>query len=165
MRGAQTHRPSGGHYHQRSYGSGGYFGYSGSNFGESRNYARSMMSRFSNTFDKRRRQDVNVPSRPSTPTQRYGEAGGTSQRPLTVELTEFYPRDNAKEHHTDMYELVSDAHTPTPVLRRGQNFFFAIRFDRSFEQQRDLVRVNFAFGEIYLILNNSNKYGIIFYFF
>lgn len=146
---SQSHRPSMGHYHQRSHGSGygGYSSYGGSNYGESRNYARSMMSRFTSTFDRRRRQDVHVPSRPSTPTQRYGEPGGsTGGRPLTVELMEFYPRDNAKEHHTDMYELVSDAQTPTPVLRRGQNFFFAIRFDRSFEQQRDFVRVNFNFG-------------------
>lgn len=138
---------------QRSYSSG----YGPALHGESRNYARSMMSRFSSTFDRKRRQDVTDPSRPSTPTQRYGDASGPSARPLVVELTEFYPRDNAKEHHTDMYELVTDALTPTPVLRRGQNFFFAIRFDRSFEQQRDFVRVCFSFGKFsieFLVLTN-----------
>lgn len=61
-------------------------------------------------------------------------------------MVEFYPRENAKEHHTDMFELVSDSPGSTPVLRRGQNFFFAIRFDRAFEQARDFVRVNFVFG-------------------
>ncbi|XP_034826300.1 hemocyte protein-glutamine gamma-glutamyltransferase-like [Maniola hyperantus] len=69
-----------------------------------------------------------------------------SQQPLKVELTEFYARDNGKDHHTDQYELVNDATLPNPVLRRGQNFFFAMRFDRICDKQQDIIRIVFSLG-------------------
>lgn len=71
-----------------------------------------------------------------------------SQLPLKVELTEFYSRDNGKEHHTDQYELVNDTVLPNPVLRRGQKFFFAVRFDRIYDKQQDLIRIVFSLGEL-----------------
>ncbi|KAG6439855.1 hypothetical protein O3G_MSEX001145, partial [Manduca sexta] len=65
---------------------------------------------------------------------------------MKVELTEFYSRDNSKDHHTEQYDLVNDNILPNPVLRRGQNFFFAVRFDRTYDKQQDMIRIVFCFG-------------------
>lgn len=67
--------------------------------------------------------------------------------PLSVELTELYARDNAKEHHTERFELVLD-NPPTAIFRRGCPFYFAIRFDRPFENNKDLLRLVFDFGKL-----------------
>ena len=67
-------------------------------------------------------------------------------RPLRVELSGFYARDNARDHHTEQFELVHDS-TPTPVLRRGLPFFLAVRFDRQFDSINDVIRLQFGFGE------------------
>lgn len=66
--------------------------------------------------------------------------------PLKVEQTEFYALDNAKEHHTDQFEIVQDL-PPTPVLRRGQTFYFAVRFDREINPVEDVIRLVFNFGK------------------
>jgi transglutaminase 1 len=66
--------------------------------------------------------------------------------PLSVDLSGFYPRDNATEHHTDQFELVQDP-TATPVFRRGLLFFFAVRFDRQYDPAADVIRLQFGFGE------------------
>jgi hypothetical protein len=66
--------------------------------------------------------------------------------PLRVDLSGFYARDNAKEHHTDQFELVQDP-TATPVFRRGLPFFFAVRFDRQYDPIGDVIRLQFGFGE------------------
>jgi transglutaminase 1 len=67
-------------------------------------------------------------------------------RPLKVELSGFYASDNARDHHTEQFELVHDS-TPTPVFRRGLPFFFAVRFDRQFDPVNDVIRLQFGFGE------------------
>jgi hypothetical protein len=67
-------------------------------------------------------------------------------RPLSVELSGFYPKDNARDHHTGQFELVHDS-TPTPVFRRGLPFFFAVRFARQFDSINDVIRLQFGFGE------------------
>ncbi|EFA03506.1 hemocyte protein-glutamine gamma-glutamyltransferase [Tribolium castaneum] len=66
--------------------------------------------------------------------------------PIEVQSTEFYPKDNARENHTAEYDLVNNPDFPTPILRRGCNFFFAIRFNRDFDEINDVVRVRFGFG-------------------
>ncbi|XP_076269467.1 hemocyte protein-glutamine gamma-glutamyltransferase-like [Rhynchophorus ferrugineus] len=79
--------------------------------------------------------------------------------------TEFYCKENAVEHHTDMYDLL-DGEVPFPVLRRGATFFFAIRFNREYIPTRDVVRVRFAIGpkpniikgtRVILPINPKNK--------
>jgi hypothetical protein len=65
---------------------------------------------------------------------------------LKVDLTGFYARDNAKDHHTDQFELVQDP-MATPIFRRGLPFFFAVRFDRQFDPVEDVIRLQFGFGE------------------
>lgn len=72
--------------------------------------------------------------------------------PLNVLMTEFYPKDNSTENHTEEYDLVNNKDIATPVLRRGENFFFAIRFDRPFEEDGDAVRVRFSIGKCQVFL-------------
>nr|XP_023022029.1 hemocyte protein-glutamine gamma-glutamyltransferase-like isoform X1 [Leptinotarsa decemlineata]XP_023022031.1 hemocyte protein-glutamine gamma-glutamyltransferase-like isoform X1 [Leptinotarsa decemlineata] len=66
--------------------------------------------------------------------------------PLTITGTELYIRDNAKQHHTDEYDLVK-AETPTCILRRGAEFFLALRFNRDYDIEKDIIRISFGFGE------------------
>ncbi|XP_017782167.1 PREDICTED: hemocyte protein-glutamine gamma-glutamyltransferase-like [Nicrophorus vespilloides] len=67
--------------------------------------------------------------------------------PLEVEMTEFYPRDNARESRTEEYELVNNPDVATPVFRRGCNVVFAVRFTRDYDEEQDVVRISFGFGE------------------
>ncbi|VVC92194.1 hemocyte protein-glutamine gamma-glutamyltransferase-like [Leptidea sinapis] len=69
-----------------------------------------------------------------------------SQDPLKVELTEFYSKENSKDHHTEQYDLVHDKIFPSPVLRRGQKFLFAVRFDRIADKQLDIIYIVFCNG-------------------
>ncbi|CAH2104455.1 unnamed protein product [Euphydryas editha] len=99
-------------------------------------YAHNLICKLADQNERRRRQDTLE----LIPQSYY------SQQPLKVELTEFYSRDNGKDHHTDQYELVNDTILPNPVLRRGQNFFFAVRFDRTYDKQQDVIRIVFCLG-------------------
>ncbi|KAL1500916.1 hypothetical protein ABEB36_006335 [Hypothenemus hampei] len=65
--------------------------------------------------------------------------------PIEPVATEFYCLDNAKEHHTDMYDLL-ESEAACPVLRRGFDFYFAIRFNREYVPNQDVVRVRFTIG-------------------
>lgn len=65
--------------------------------------------------------------------------------PIVPTGTEFYCQENAKESHTDMYDLIS-SEASFPILRRGCTFYFAIRFERDYVPTQDVVRVRFAIG-------------------
>lgn len=66
---------------------------------------------------------------------------------LEVDTVHFYEVDNAKQHHTDKYEVVHNT-PPTPVLRRGQPFFLALRFkNRDYQEFNDVVKLVFSYGE------------------
>lgn len=66
--------------------------------------------------------------------------------PLVVQATDLYPKPNAEAHHTDMYDLVN-MDPPTPVLRRGNDFYLAVSFDREFDPTLDVIRICFEFGK------------------
>ncbi|RZC42409.1 hemocyte protein-glutamine gamma-glutamyltransferase [Asbolus verrucosus] len=67
---------------------------------------------------------------------------------LSVELVYFYPRENAKPHKTDKFELIYDKEKPIPILRRGLKFTIAIRFvGRTFDEKKDFLRLIFNFGQ------------------
>ncbi|CAG4998454.1 unnamed protein product [Parnassius apollo] len=99
-------------------------------------YSHNLICKLADQNERRRRHDTME----MIPQNYY------SQQPLKVELTEFYSRDNSKDHHTEQYELVNDSILPNPVLRRGQNFFFAVRFDRTYDKQQDVTRIVFCYG-------------------
>ncbi|KZC05406.1 PREDICTED: hemocyte protein-glutamine gamma-glutamyltransferase-like [Dufourea novaeangliae] len=69
----------------------------------------------------------------------------SSEEPLVVEAVYLYEKENAKAHRTFNYELVH-LDPPTPVLRRGQAFNVAVRFNREYVDETDIVRLLFSFG-------------------
>lgn len=68
---------------------------------------------------------------------------------LQVDIADFYPIDNAQEHKTDRYEIIRDS-PPSPVFRRGQLFYMAVRFDHPFDHNQDIIRLVFDFGKLIL---------------
>ncbi|XP_045490799.1 hemocyte protein-glutamine gamma-glutamyltransferase-like [Colias croceus] len=99
-------------------------------------YTHNLICKLADQNERRRRQDAME----MIPQSFY------DQQPLKVELTEFYSRDNAKEHHTERYDLVNDNIFPNPILRRGQKFLFAVRFDRLSDKQQDIIHVVLCCG-------------------
>lgn len=69
----------------------------------------------------------------------------SSEEPLVVEAVHLYEKENATSHRTINYELVH-LDPPTPVLRRGQPFNVALRFNREYVDETDIVRLLFSFG-------------------
>ncbi|XP_016912999.1 hemocyte protein-glutamine gamma-glutamyltransferase [Apis cerana] len=67
------------------------------------------------------------------------------EEPLVVEMVYLYEKENAKLHHTINYELVH-LDPPAAVLRRGQSFHIALRFNREYVDEIDIVRLLFSFG-------------------
>ncbi|XP_012281740.1 hemocyte protein-glutamine gamma-glutamyltransferase [Orussus abietinus] len=65
--------------------------------------------------------------------------------PLVVEQVYMYEEKNASAHRTSNFEVVHED-SPTPVLRRGQAFNLALRFDRDYVDESDIVRLLFSFG-------------------
>lgn len=66
---------------------------------------------------------------------------------LKVELVHLYPLENAKQHHTDKFEVVHNK-PATPVVRRGQAFFAALRFkERVYNDFTDVVSLVFNYSK------------------
>ncbi|XP_015604650.1 hemocyte protein-glutamine gamma-glutamyltransferase [Cephus cinctus] len=65
--------------------------------------------------------------------------------PLIVESVHMYEKENATPHHTCTFEMVH-LDPPIPVLRRGQAFAMALRFNREYVDETDIVRLRFSFG-------------------
>ncbi|GBO14468.1 Hemocyte protein-glutamine gamma-glutamyltransferase, partial [Araneus ventricosus] len=66
-------------------------------------------------------------------------------QPILVQGVELYPRENAKLHNTHLYELL-DGKDSSLVIRRGQTFYMAVRFKKTFNPVLDSVRLHFEFG-------------------
>ena len=65
---------------------------------------------------------------------------------VEVDHLELYAKENAANHRTGQYELVSDK--STPVLRRADNFYLAVvTKDKEIDLNHDVVRVVFEFGK------------------
>ncbi|XP_060814180.1 hemocyte protein-glutamine gamma-glutamyltransferase-like [Bombus pascuorum] len=69
----------------------------------------------------------------------------SSEEALVVDMVYLYEKENAKAHHTISYEMVH-LEPATPVLRRGQSFHVALRFNREYVAETDIVRLLFSFG-------------------
>ncbi|XP_063385685.1 hemocyte protein-glutamine gamma-glutamyltransferase-like [Cydia fagiglandana] len=65
---------------------------------------------------------------------------------LIVNEVDFYPRENAKLHHTDRYELVNAEDSKVVIVRRGQLFKGKIQFTRPYDENLDLVQLVFTLG-------------------
>lgn len=69
-------------------------------------------------------------------------------QPIGVDACEFYCKDNAKSHHTENYDLL-EGKDPSPIFRRGEPFYFAIRFNRPFNMDTDSVKLELTFGKVF----------------
>lgn len=67
--------------------------------------------------------------------------------PLQVDIVYFYPRDNAKTHHTIKYEVVNEESQKCTIVRRGQPFSGVIRFNRDFDENEDMIQLLFIIGD------------------
>ncbi|XP_035218185.1 hemocyte protein-glutamine gamma-glutamyltransferase-like [Stegodyphus dumicola] len=101
---------------------------------ENLDYLNDVLERFRRDA-LRRRREFNI----------VDEVDRSLPQPIEVDTVEFYCNDNAKSHHTDNYDLL-EGKEPSPVLRRGDSFFMAIRFNRPFNIQTDKIRLDFTFG-------------------
>ncbi|XP_003692323.1 hemocyte protein-glutamine gamma-glutamyltransferase-like [Apis florea] len=82
------------------------------------------------------------------------------EEPLVVEMVYLYEKENAKLHHTINYELVH-LDPPASVLRRGQSFHIALRFNREYIDEIDIVRLLFSFGPNPNVLRGTRGVNVI----
>lgn len=64
---------------------------------------------------------------------------------LDVISTHLYHMENAVEHHTDRFESLQDG--STAIFRRGQPFYFGIKFNRPVDKIKDIIRIVLVTGE------------------
>jgi len=72
---------------------------------------------------------------------------------LVVREVDFYPQDNASDHQTDDYDLVTEHNVP--VLRRSQVFSLAIKFDQEFNPKTQQCHISLEFGPYPSKLENT----------
>lgn len=70
---------------------------------------------------------------------------------LDVISTHLYPVENAVEHHADRFESIQDG--STAIFRRGQPFYFGVKFNRPLDNIKDIVRIVLVTGEPLYILH------------
>lgn len=73
------------------------------------------------------------------------EVDSSAPKPIEVDATEFYAKSQAKKHTTEPYDLL-EGKEPSPIFRRGESFYFAIRFKRPLDWNTDKIRLEFSFG-------------------
>ncbi|XP_055925322.1 hemocyte protein-glutamine gamma-glutamyltransferase-like [Argiope bruennichi] len=76
-------------------------------------------------------------------------------QPILVQGVELYPRENAKLHNTHLYELL-DGKDSSLIIRRGQTFYMAVRFKKTFNPVLDSVRLHFEFGPPPYLMQKGN---------
>ncbi|XP_014477785.1 PREDICTED: hemocyte protein-glutamine gamma-glutamyltransferase-like [Dinoponera quadriceps] len=69
----------------------------------------------------------------------------SSEEPLEVVAVHMYEKENAETHHTFNFEMVHQD-PAISILRRGQPFNVALRFNREYVDETDIVRLLFSFG-------------------
>ena len=72
-----------------------------------------------------------------------------------------YEKENAKNHHTEKFEIVH-LDPSTPVLRRGQTFNIALRFNREYIDDTDIVRLLFSFGPNPNVMKGTRGIGTLY---
>ncbi|XP_029844835.3 hemocyte protein-glutamine gamma-glutamyltransferase [Ixodes scapularis] len=96
-------------------------------------YMAATLERMRREYERRRREEA----------ERNARARGT--KAIEVDTIEAYPKENAKHHHTEMFDVFESGEPPL-VLRRGQSFFMAIRFKRDYNPMTDEVYIDFSIG-------------------
>ncbi|XP_071540958.1 hemocyte protein-glutamine gamma-glutamyltransferase-like [Panulirus ornatus] len=98
----------------------------------SSNWMNTIRTNYLSNLDRRRRNEEEAEKPPTSANQ--------------VERVHWYIKDNAKNHNTIKFDHVHDKEDPKPVLRRGQTFYLAMRFQKAFDSERDRIVLNFKFG-------------------
>ncbi|XP_012257376.2 hemocyte protein-glutamine gamma-glutamyltransferase-like [Athalia rosae] len=80
--------------------------------------------------------------------------------PLTVESVNIFEKENANLHHTSKYELVHQSPS-SAVLRRGQPFKLAVKFNRSYTREVDSVSFIFNFGSNPNVMRGTRGVGVL----
>ncbi|CAL4082363.1 unnamed protein product, partial [Meganyctiphanes norvegica] len=97
------------------------------------NWISSLRSKQVNDF-KQKRSDEQSEEQPS------------SHLVNKLDRVHWYIEGNARNHNTIKYDFVHKKN-PKPVLRRGQEFYLALRFrDKDFDIKRDKIVMYFRFG-------------------
>jgi len=60
---------------------------------------------------------------------------------LEVKDYDFLFEENAKEHNTIKFDLVTEKEKPRLVIRRGQEFIFKLTFDRPYKEHEDRIAI------------------------
>ncbi|GFY71507.1 hemocyte protein-glutamine gamma-glutamyltransferase, partial [Trichonephila inaurata madagascariensis] len=109
-------------------------------------FRREQYARLREDIDRKRRQ-IGV-----QPNVRVGP------QPISVQGVELYPRENAKLHNTNLYELL-DGKDSSLIIRRGQTFYMAIRFKKTFNPVLDSVLPSMQKGNlISLPITNQSSF-------
>ena len=72
---------------------------------------------------------------------------------LKLFKADFNIQENAARHHTSDYDLTrghfmdGKMHDAKPVFRRGEPFDITLNFDRTFDKNRDDIKLVFEVGE------------------
>ncbi|XP_075530101.1 hemocyte protein-glutamine gamma-glutamyltransferase-like [Dermacentor variabilis] len=64
---------------------------------------------------------------------------------IKVDAVDLYSKDNAKHHHTEMFDSLERSDPPL-IIRRGQPFLLAVRFKREYQPGVDDVSLDFSIG-------------------
>ncbi|XP_076318292.1 hemocyte protein-glutamine gamma-glutamyltransferase-like [Tachypleus tridentatus] len=67
------------------------------------------------------------------------------EKAIQVNSVDFSPRDSARKHNTQMYELVESSN-PALILRRGLSFFATFQFNRNYDPKKDQLKLEMTFG-------------------
>ncbi|CAG7835561.1 unnamed protein product [Allacma fusca] len=114
------------------------------------NYSATLGERLRREHEARRQEDREREERilnggtTGNDASRVTRGRRSSQIPLKISAVHWYIKDNATNHRTERFELVERT---TPILRRGQAFFVALRIsERLFREHADDITVEFLFG-------------------
>lgn len=67
---------------------------------------------------------------------------------LKVISTRFFTSQNSAKHRTEHFELQQTG--KAVIFRRGNSFLMEISFDRTFDQNKDTIKIDFTLSEYIL---------------
>lgn len=91
-----------------------------------------VLERMRKEYERKQREEA----------ERRGKHRGDA---IKVDAVEMYAKDNAKHHHTEMFDNLESRDAPL-IIRRGQSFFLALRFKREYQPDTDVINLDFSIG-------------------
>lgn len=97
-----------------------------------RQHMAAVLERMRREYERKQREEA----------ARRGKHRGDA---IKVDAVEMYAKDNAKHHHTEMFDTLERSDPPL-IIRRGQSFFLAVRYKREYQPGTDEVYLDFSIG-------------------